>query len=149
VVECVLPKDEVAGSNPVSRSMKTHAFRLKPNENLRDAIDRFVQDNNISAGAILTCVGSLSSVTLRMAGAKEIKTYTGEFEIVSLTGTVSQNGCHLHLAISNEEGTVLGGHLKNNAIIRTTAEVVIAELQGKTFRREPDPLTGFEELVVS
>lgn len=51
-----------------------------------------------------------------MAGAKpdqqDIRTMNDEYEIISLVGTVSVNGSHLHLSFSDKNGDVMGGHLK-------------------------------------
>jgi len=52
--------------------MKTHVFRLKPNQDLRTSIDDYARENNIKAGAILTCVGSLKHATIRMANASAL-----------------------------------------------------------------------------
>ncbi len=83
-----------------------------------------------------------------MAGATVTKTFEGEFEIVSLVGTLEENDGHLHISISDKEGNVFGGHLKAGAIIRTTAEVVIAELGGLSFKRVFDQKTGYKELII-
>ena len=47
--------------------MKTYTFRLKPAQDLFDAIDAFVVENKIQAGCVLSSVGSLTHVTLRLA----------------------------------------------------------------------------------
>lgn len=125
-----------------------HAFRLKPGQDLRDELDHYAAEHGVTAGFIVTCVGSVSHAVLRMAGAKVVKEFDGKFEIVSLVGTVSTNGSHLHLAISDESGAVFGGHLKSGTLIETTAEIIMNEVADTTFRREPDPATGFDELVV-
>jgi predicted DNA-binding protein with PD1-like motif len=52
--------------------MKTHAFRLKPNQDLRASIEDYVRKHKIKAGVILTCVGSLKYATLRMANASTL-----------------------------------------------------------------------------
>jgi predicted DNA-binding protein with PD1-like motif len=83
-----------------------------------------------------------------MADEKIIKTHDGTFEIVSLVGTVESGNSHLHISISDAEGNTLGGHLKMGTIVGVTAEVVIGQLEGTTFKRESDKNTGFEELVV-
>ena len=85
-----------------------------------------------------------------MANAKETKTYEdeGTFEIVSLVGTVETGNSHLHIAISDKDGNVFGGHLKSGSIVGTTAEVVIGELEGVSFKRELDEETDYDELVV-
>ncbi len=128
--------------------MKIHAFRLRPGQNIREEIDRYVLDNKISAGAVLTCVGNLSRAVLRMADAKITKTWEGSFEIVSMNGTVEAGNSHIHICLSDENGDTFGGHLKNGSIIGITAEVVIGEIENLKFSREFDGETGYEELVI-
>lgn len=70
------------------------------------------------------------------------------FEIVSLVGTLSPDGLHLHASLGDEVGTVCGGHLVR-ATVHTTAEVVVGVSNTLKFAREMDPATGFKELVVS
>lgn len=133
--------------------MKLYTFRIKPGNDLKTELERFVKTNNIQAGFIVTCVGGLSQATMRMAGAlpdkQDIRTYKGDFEIISLVGTVSVNGVHLHMAISDKEGQSFGGHLKEGTIIHPTAEVVIGEDEQAVYIRELDEETGFPELKVS
>jgi predicted DNA-binding protein with PD1-like motif len=97
---------------------------------------------------VLTCVGSLSHVRVRLAGGAEHAIWEGAFEIVALTGTLSQNGGHLHLAVADQQGRTVGGHLAEGCTVRTTAEVVVAADDRLLFAREHDPATGYDELVV-
>lgn len=83
-----------------------------------------------------------------LAGKEEIKTYNEELEIVSAVGTLGADGLHIHLGLSCTDGSCIGGHLKDGCIIKTTAEVVIGEVEGTKFVREMDQSTGFSELVV-
>ena len=128
--------------------MKIHAFRLLPNQDLKISFEAYAKENQIKAGVILTCVGSLKSATLKMADENVIKTFEQRFEIVSLVGTFSSDGCHLHVSLSDADGKVIGGHLKDGCIIYTTAEIVIGEIDNFVFTREIDESTGFNELVV-
>lgn len=134
-------------------TMKMHAFRIKPNQDLKVEIEKFIKDQNIRAGYIATCVASLKSVTIRMAGAKpneqDIQTFNGEYELVSLVGTVSKNGSHLHISVSDKNGQVIGGHLKAKTLVRTTAEIIIMSDETINFERILDPETGFDELTVT
>ena len=43
------------------------------------------------------------------------------FEIVSLTGTLSRHGCHLHLSIADFQGNVVGGHVLDGCEVRLAA----------------------------
>ena len=128
--------------------MKTYAFRLKPNQDLRKEIDRFVKEKHIRAGIILTCVGNLKKVVIRMAEAKVINKYMGSYEIVSLVGTLESGNSHIHISLSDSKGKLIGGHLKEGSIVGITAEIVIGELELREFSRKFDKETGYDELVV-
>ena len=129
--------------------MKTYTFRLKPGQDLFDSIETFVADNNIEAGYVLSSVGSLTHAILRLAHRSTFNEYEGHFEIVSITGTVSTNGSHIHVSISNGDGVTIGGHLVSGCKIYTTAEIVIAEFDDVIYKRELlENDSGYEELVV-
>jgi predicted DNA-binding protein with PD1-like motif len=128
--------------------MKYYALRLHPGQDVKNEITVFTKKQQIKAGIVLTCIGSLSSARLRLADENVTKKLEEKFEILSLQGTLSQDGCHLHISISDSEGSVIGGHLLDGCIIYTTAEIVIGEVDDLTFSREYDPQTGFDELKV-
>lgn len=129
--------------------MKTHTFRLKPQQDLFDSIEEFVKQNNIEAGCILSSVGSLTHATLRLANRNYYNDYEGHFEIVSMTGTVSIQGSHIHVAISDGDGVTIGAHLVSGCTIYTTAEIVLLELDDVIYKREMyENDSGYEELVV-
>jgi len=131
--------------------MKTYVVRLLPDQDLMQEIEKIVQENNIKAGFIISCLGSLKEAYLRMPGGKTFQNFEGKFEILCLNGTLSVNGCHLHLAMSVfPDGNVLGGHvLETGCKILTTAEIVIGALEDREFTRKLDENTGFNELEVS
>lgn len=122
--------------------------RLRPGQDLKQEIDRIVQTERIEAGAVLTCVGSLTDLRLRLANQEGGTEWKGHFEIVSLVGTLSTNGSHLHLSVADSTGRTLGGHLFEGCRIYTTAELVLAVFPGVTYTREPDPTFGYRELVI-
>ncbi len=128
--------------------MKTYAIRLKPDQDLKEELTKFSKNKKIQAGIILTCVGSLKSATLRLADENVVKTFDEKFEIVSLVGTLSPDGNHIHISLSNKNGETIGGHLKEGCIIYTTAEIVISENDEFSFSREFDKQTGFKELKI-
>ena len=135
---------------PTARAsaLKTYSLRLRPGDDLRQQLTAFVQEHHIRAGAMLTCVGSLTVTTLRLANQEAASVYRGHFEIVSLVGTLSVNGSHLHLAVSDSTGRTIGGHLLDGCRVYTTAEIVLGELSEVEYRRETDPTFGYQELVV-
>ncbi len=128
--------------------MKSHPVRLKPGEDLKAALDHLTQIHRWKASSIVSAVGSLSEVAIRFANQNEVSKLKGPFEIVALSGTLSSNGSHLHIAVSDKEGVMIGGHLKEGSLIYTTAEIVIAILDGWEFSREIDPESGYQELLI-
>ncbi len=128
--------------------MITHALRLTPGQDIKKEITLYVQKNSIAAGVILSCVGSLTRATLRLADERITKNYEEKFEIVSLTGTLSPDGCPLHMSIANKDGHVFGGHMKDNCLVYSTAEIVIGVCEHLAFTRVHDNDTGFKELQI-
>jgi predicted DNA-binding protein with PD1-like motif len=124
------------------------ALRLKPGQDLKQELIAFTQRNAIQAGFIVTCVGSLRVAALRLANRDETSVYERKFEICSLVGTLDPEGCHLHLALSDSTGAMIGGHMQEGCLIYTTAEIVIGAASHLAFRREPDAQTGYPELVI-
>lgn len=129
-------------------NINTYAIRLKPGEDLKKAIQSFVAQNKCTAAWISTCVGSLTNYNIRFANQQEGSNAVGHFEIVNLTGTLSTNGCHMHISISDSTGKTIGGHLLEGCTIYTTAEIVIQATDDFVFKREKDGTTPWEELQI-
>ena len=125
-----------------------HVIKLRPGDDLRGCIENTVAQGKMEAGWIVSCVGSLQCYCLRFANRQEPSTATGYFEIVHLSGTVSISGCHLHVAIADGNGTMIGGYLLPGCTIYTTAEIVLTQSGNYVFKREHDPDSGFKELWI-
>lgn len=125
--------------------MNGRALRFGPGVDLKAALEALA----LPAGFVVSGIGSLDPVALRYAGRAEASTLAGPHEIVALAGSVSPDGAHLHMSVADGDGTVRGGHVARGCIVRTTAEVLVAELPGITFAREHDTATGYRELVIT
>lgn len=146
---CIILNYMGLAAQSIHSTSKVHVFRLKPHDDLKNSILQFAKDHTIKAGIILTCVGSLEQFNLRFANQKDGTRRTGHFEIVSFTGTFSDEGsAHLHISVSDSAGHTIGGHLLDNNIIYTTAEIAIAELPNLRFERALDSTYGYHELLV-
>jgi predicted DNA-binding protein with PD1-like motif len=128
--------------------MQYYTFRLKPEQDLFESIEAFVHEKRIEGGCVLSGVGSLTHVTLRLANCDFYSEYDGHFEIVSIAGTLSIHGSHLHISISDGDGKTIGGHFDSGCKIYTTAEIVIVVFNDVIYRREFDEDSGYAELVV-
>jgi uncharacterized protein len=128
--------------------MQGITFRLKPGQDLFNEIEAVVAQKNIEAGCVLSAVGSLVHATIRFANRGYNSEFDGHFEIVSMTGTVSVHGSHLHISISDENGKTIGRHLVSGCKIYTTAEMIIGVFGDVVYKREFVEDSGYEELVV-
>ncbi len=128
--------------------MNQITIRLKPGQDIRNEIERIVKKNDIQAGCIISAVGSLDKAELRMADGTTIKSWAKPLEIVSATGTVSIRGCHIHASFADENGALIGGHLKPGCIVKTTAEVIILVFLDVKYNRMLDNETGYGELEI-
>lgn len=125
-----------------------HAFRLTRGQDLKKEIIAYCKKENIKAGVILSAVGCISHLHIRLAEAKDYIDKEECYEIVSITGTVSDTDVHIHISASDNEGKTVGGHLKDGTIVDTTCEVVMYELKDYIFDREADKETGYDELAI-
>lgn len=128
--------------------MRNYTFRLESGQDLFDAIEAFVGEKSVEAGCILSGVGSLTRASIRLANRDESSVYEGFFEIVSLTGTLSIHGSHVHISMADEDGKTVGGHLDSGCKVYTTAEIVIAVFDDVVYKREFAGDSGYNELAV-
>lgn len=126
--------------------MKTYGVRLRPDEDLKKRIVEICIAENIQSACVLSAVGSLKQLNIRLASSKNNLQKSENFEILSLNGTVSVDGIHLHLAVADQHGQVLGGHLLDGNLIFTTCELVLLDLAQTPFTRRLDKATGFREI---
>ena len=127
--------------------MEVLVLRLSPGEDLRQVLSQVLQQRSERAACVLSAVGSFSRAVLRYAGEADGTVLAGPLELMSLSGTLSVDGVHLHSSVSDAQGQVRGGHVMPGCVVRTTAEIVIGLLAEWEFRREMDPKTGYLELV--
>jgi predicted DNA-binding protein with PD1-like motif len=127
--------------------MEAHALRLNPGDDLRGALDATLKQRGAEAAFVVSGIGSLRGARIRYAGAEAASVLEGDLEILTLSGTLSPDGAHLHISVSDAAGQVRGGHVAPGCTVRTTAEILVAWLPEWRFSREHDPATGHPELL--
>ena len=129
--------------------MKVVPFQLISGDDLRQALEAWMGEQREQAGCVINAIGSLSVAELRFAGAAASTAIRGELEIFSFSGTLSPNGAHLYIAVSDNSGTVIGGHFCAGSLVRTAAELVVGLLPDWGFSRELDKATSYAELRIT
>ena len=118
-----------------------YVVRIDKGEEILEKIKEIALKENIKLAKV-SALGATNDFTVGVFKTAEKKYYannfTGDHEIVSLTGTINTfNGefyTHIHMSAGNDKGEVFGGHL-NRAIVSATCEMVIEEIEGKVDRK--------------
>ena len=119
---------------------KTIVMRIDKGEEILTQLKAMALKENVQLASV-RALGATNDFTVGVFKVDEKKYYanhfTGDFEIVSLTGTIStMNGeyyAHLHMSAGDAQGRVFGGHL-NEAIISATCEMVVEVIDGQVER---------------
>ena len=115
--------------------------RIDKGEEILEQLQNIAKKENIKLASV-RALGAIGDFTVGVFKTGEKKYYgnsfQGDYEIVSLTGTISTMNdayyAHLHLAAGDEEGKVFGGHL-NRAVVSATCEMVIQVIPGRVERK--------------
>jgi uncharacterized protein len=127
--------------------MQIYVLRLLPDQDIKERLISFLSDNQLSAAAIISAVGSVKAYVIRVSdGFTVIRAFENR-EIVSLSGILTTDGIHVHGSLSGLDGGVIGGHLMEGCLVNTTLEVVLMSLEDDLTRKF-DANTGYKELVV-
>jgi predicted DNA-binding protein with PD1-like motif len=91
--------------------MQTLPLRIGAGHDLRAVLDALVAEHRVQAAFVLQGIGSLSVACIRFAGRPDCTTLRGDLEILTLGGSLSPDGPHLHVSVADAAGRVTGGHL--------------------------------------
>ena len=122
------------------RFEQTIIVRMDKGEDIVEQVKNVALKEKIKLASISALV-AINELTVGVFKKKEKKYYAnefkGDFEIVSLTGTINTMNdeyySHMHLSAGNDQGQVFGGHL-NKAIVSATCEMVIQIINGEVDR---------------
>ena len=118
----------------------TIVARIDKGEEILEKIKDIALNENIKL-ANINALGATNDFTVGVFKVDEKKYYSnnfkGNFEIVSLTGTINtmhdEFYTHIHMSAGNDSGEVFGGHL-NRAVVSATCEMVINIIDGNVDR---------------
>ena len=119
----------------------TIVARIDRGEEILAALQEIAEAEGIQLASI-SALGATNDFTVGVYNVDEkqyhANDFKGNFEIVSLTGTINtMDGefyTHLHMSAGDEKGQVFGGHL-NRAVVSAVCEMVITVIDGVVDRR--------------
>jgi predicted DNA-binding protein with PD1-like motif/glutaredoxin len=106
-------------------------LKLGPGSDLRRSLEQLALQQNAS-GFVLGVVGNLSRAAFQCPGRAEPTVLQGDLEIITLQGTVSPQGVHLHLSLSDGACQVWGGHMERGTMVNTGADLLVGFLVNAT-----------------
>ena len=108
--------------------MQSLPLKLAPGSDLRLSLEELAQRDGIS-GFVLGVVGNLTKASFQCPGQAEPTVLEGDLEVITLNGTFSPEGVHLHLSLSDGACQVWGGHLEPGTIVQKGVDLLIGVLE--------------------
>ena len=113
--------------------MQPLPLKLAPGSDLRLSLEELAQRDSIS-GFVLGVVGNLTKASFQCPGQAEPTVLEGDLEVITLNGTFSPEGVHLHLSLSDGACQVWGGHLEPGTIVQKGVDLLIGVLEQREGR---------------
>ena len=124
-------------------------LRLLPGDDLYVQLESNCQKVAMTSAAIISAVGCIRELKIRTADGQSIYHEKNYFEVTSLSGTISEDGAHIHIQVCDANLRSIGGHLLPGTFIHTTMELVIVNLKNEyRLTRSYDEVTGYDELEI-
>ena len=113
--------------------MQPLPLKLAPGSDLRLSLEELAQRDGIG-GFVLGVVGNLTKASFQCPGQAEPTVLEGDLEVITLNGTFSPEGVHLHLSLSDGACQVWGGHLEPGTIVQKGVDLLIGVLEQREGR---------------
>ena len=113
--------------------MQPLPLKLAPGSDLRLSLEELAQRDGIS-GFVVGVVGNLTKASFQCPGQAEPTVLEGDLEVITLNGTLSPEGVHLHLSLSDGACQVWGGHLEPGTIVQKGVDLLLGVLEQREGR---------------
>ncbi|MDA1246860.1 MAG: DUF296 domain-containing protein [Cyanobacteria bacterium] len=125
--------------------MRAVPLHLEAGSDVRRNLEQLALEHQ-SSGFVLSVVGNLSQAAFACPGKNTPTILAGELEIITLQGTISPEGVHLHLSFSDTSCHVWGGHLEHGTLVLRGADLLVG-LLSSTSSAQPRAAAGGEPRV--
>jgi predicted DNA-binding protein with PD1-like motif/glutaredoxin len=110
------------------QALRSVPLHLGAGSDIRLSLEALAVELNAS-GFVLGVVGNLSQAAFQCPGQSGPTILEGDLEIITLQGTVSPQGVHLHLSFSDGSCQVWGGHLEPGTLVQKGADLLVGLLE--------------------
>ena len=107
--------------------MQSLPLTLNTGSDLYQSLETLARDQQFT-GFVLGVVGNLTRAAFQCPGRPEPTVLEGDLEVITLNGTLSPSGVHLHLSLSDGACQVWGGHLEPGTLVQKGVDLLIGIL---------------------
>lgn len=133
-----------------NKRMNIHMLRLKPQQDIKQALIAYTQEHQLNNVILLSVVGSVSKMRVRIADGVTVLEKEENMEIVHMSGTITQYQVHIHILGIDVGMQTFGGHLKEGTLVHTTLECALMDVSDVYQNsRVFDSETGYAELHIN
>lgn len=104
--------------------MRSLPLKLAPGSDLRLSLEQLAVEQQLS-GFVLGVVGNLTRAAFQCPGQSQPTVLEGDLEVITLNGTFSPEGVHLHLSLSDGACQVWGGHLEPGTVVQKGVDLLL------------------------
>ncbi len=104
--------------------MEHYFYNFSKGIDLYNSLNELHKHHN-STLFLISAVGDLSKVSLKCPLKDKPVIFEKKLEIITLSGYIRSNESHLHISASDENCSVLGGHLLSGTIVLKSLDVLI------------------------
>ena len=107
--------------------MQSLPLKLEPGSDLRHSLEELARREGIT-GFVLGVVGNLNRAAFQCPGQPQPTVLEGDLEVITVNGTISPDGVHLHLSLSDGACQVWGGHLEPGTLVQKGVDLLVGVL---------------------
>ena len=104
--------------------MRSLPLKLSPGSDVRLSLEQLAVEQQLS-GFVLGVVGNLTRAAFQCPGQSQPTVLEGDLEVITLNGTFSPEGVHLHLSLSDGACQVWGGHLEPGTVVQKGVDLLL------------------------
>ena len=104
--------------------MENYFYNLSKGVDVYNSLNELHKHHN-STSFLISAVGDLSKVSFKCPLNDKPLILEKKLEIITLSGYIRSNESHLHISVSDENGSVFGGHLLSGTIVLKSLDILI------------------------
>lgn len=108
--------------------MHALALHFDAGADLHRSLEAYAAEHALQ-GFVISVVGNLRQAAFHCPGQAQPTVLQGDLEVITLQGTLTPDGVHLHLSLSDGRCQVWGGHLEPGTLVQKGVDLLVGVLE--------------------